>query len=679
MTRPTLRLTLVSLLLAGGLLAQDRPLPTGAVPIVTAALSDLAGEVGGAATTVDLRGHLSLDTERSSFVRFDTTFGEFDVEMLPDHAPLHVANFLTYLSEAAYTETIIHRTSFFDTEDDLPEIVQGGGYKVSPALDPIINHDPVVLEYSYPNARGTLGAARTAEENSATSQWYFNTSDNSGDLGESEDSGKYTVFAKVVGSGMAVVDTLGQINTFYYSALFSELPLRFYSGGTPTAENFVTIHSVTELPLYPSSADEAAVLNFSATSSDDAVAAVSVSGSTLTITPGVAGDATITVTASTISEDVASTSFVFSTGGLVISTHPASQTVAPGGSATFSVVAPAATGTNTYQWYFYRAGMSAPAAIAGATGASHTASEVGFYFVDVTNGSETLRSDAAVLTTTDNSSRLANLSTRGRITAGGSLTPGFVLSGDGSKPLLVRGVGPQLIEFGLSAGLADPTLDIIPQGGSAAAVSNDNWGDATNAAELPTAFASVGAFGLTSGSLDATVLASFDLPNSQGNRGYTARIESTDTDATGIALAEVYDTDLSSTQRLVNVSALGFSGTGIDALTPGFVISGSGSKTMLIRVVGPSLATFGVGGTMADPKLRVVPLGQDLTVAANDNWSGAADLKAAFTTTGAFQFSGDASLDAAVLVRLPAGGYTVVVEDASGGTGVVLVEAYEVQ
>ena len=99
---------------------------------------------------------------------------------------------------------------------------------------------------------------------------------------------------------------------------------------------------------------------------------------------------------------------------------------------------------------------------------------------------------------------------------------------------------------------------------------------------------------------------------------------------------------------------------------------------MLIRVVGPTLGGFWVPGTMIDPRLEVIPGGQTFTIARNDNWGGTAALKAAFQTTGAFAFAEDASLDAAVVVRLPPGAYTVRPTGANNGTGVILVEAYEV-
>ena len=99
---------------------------------------------------------------------------------------------------------------------------------------------------------------------------------------------------------------------------------------------------------------------------------------------------------------------------------------------------------------------------------------------------------------------------------------------------------------------------------------------------------------------------------------------------------------------------------------------------MLIRVGGPLLAGFGLPNTMVDPRLEVIPSGQTFVVASNDNWGGTAALKSAFQATGAFPFDGDTSLDAAVVVRLPPGGYTVRVTGADEGVGEVIVEAYEV-
>jgi hypothetical protein len=94
--------------------------------------------------------------------------------------------------------------------------------------------------------------------------------------------------------------------------------------------------------------------------------------------------------------------------------------------------------------------------------------------------------------------------------------------------------------------------------------------------------------------------------------------------------------------------------------------------------VGPTLgaAPYNVPGVLADPQFRVVPLGQDFTVASNDNWGGTAALQAAFAQTYAFALPAD-SRDAAVVVRLPPGGYTVQATGVGDTTGNVLVEVYD--
>ena len=673
-----------------GLLIASTGFAQTLAPKATTGIGARSAPAGGAAVTVDLSQNFAIDGQTAQLVRFDSALGRFDVMMRPDKAPNHVTNFLRYVDASIYDNTILHRSAKFpaDTNTTRWSIIQGGGFTaVAPPGPGVTLFSPIALEYNLPNARGTLAAARTNDVNSATSQWYFNVADNSETLGAANGGG-YSVYGQVIGNGMTVVDLLATINAFNYGN-FVGIPLRFYPGsGVPTLQNLTIINRVFRINTYPTSNDSEAALTFTATSSNPAVVAAAINGSTLSLTPGQLGTATITVRAAGIQGAFAEQTFTFTTGGLQITTSPVSQNVAPGDVASMFVTASTTSGNLSFQWYFYRSGMSEPTAIPGAVTAGYVVTNaqpanMGSYFVRVSNGSASVDSAVALVTLTGGTSRLANLSTRGRIAAGGSLTPGFVLSGNGSKPLVVRSVGPWLsTNAGLTEALADPKMDIIPLGGSTALVSNDNWGDAANAAALVTTSSSVGAFPLNAGSLDAALLTNVALPNTQGGSGYTVRIQSTTTTASGIALAEVYDPEaIGSSAGLVNVSALGFSGTGIDTLTPGFVIDGSGAKTMLIRVAGPSIAAapFNVPGTMADPRLRVVPLGQNLVVASNDNWGGTTALKAAFSSTGAFGFAGDGSNDAAVLVRLPPGGYTVVIEGAAGGTGTVLVEAYEVE
>ena len=144
-----------------------------------------------------------------------------------------------------------------------------------------------------------------------------------------------------------------------------------------------------------------------------------------------------------------------------------------------------------------------------------------------------------------------------------------------------------------------------------------------------------------------------------------------------LKLAEVYDDEsLSSPVRLINVSTSGYVGSGDQALVPGFFVGGTAPNQLLIRAIGPGLAQFGVTELLADPQLSLVPLGREFVVAANDNWGGTTALQNACARAGAFSVPAGSN-DAAVLVRLPPGGYTVVVSGVGGTTGTALVEVYD--
>ena len=107
-------------------------------------------------------------------------------------------------------------------------------------------------------------------------------------------------------------------------------------------------------------------------------------------------------------------------------------------------------------------------------------------------------------------------------------------------------------------------------------------------------------------------------------------------------------------------------------LIVGFTMSGGG-KNVLLRAVGPTLGTFGVSGTMADPKLDLYS-GSSL-VTSNDNWGGSSSLAATFQSAGAFAYASATSLDAALVASIN-GGRTAHVYGRTAGA--VLVEGYDV-
>jgi hypothetical protein len=358
-----------------------------------------------------------------------------------------------------------------------------------------------------------------------------------------------------------------------------------------------------------------------------------------------------------------------------ISTQPASQTVNAGQSVTFAVVA---SGSSlTYQW------QKNGAAIAGATGASYTVSnaqspDAASFTVVISSAGSSVTSTAAVLTVNATAAagptaRITNLSILTTLTsATDTFTLGYVVGNSSAAsplPLVLRAAGPALGALGYPGTMADPKLETYA--GSAKTGENDNWG---GTAALKTSFASVGAFPYASdASKDAAVVASITT------RDNSVKISSAD-GGTGAVIAEVYDATPTgnfnaSSPRLINVSVLKPIGT---SLTVGFVIGGSGTKTVLIRALGPTLATlfgFPASSIIVDPKLELFN-GASQSIGTNDNWGGTAALSSAIGAAGTFALD-PASKDAALVATLSPGNYTVVVGPAAGATGTGLVEVYE--
>lgn len=131
------------------------------------------------------------------------------------------------------------------------------------------------------------------------------------------------------------------------------------------------------------------------------------------------------------------------------------------------------------------------------------------------------------------------------------------------------------------------------------------------------------------------------------------------------------------TGRLLNLSTRGFVGTGLNVLAGGFFLV-TGPKNILIRAIGPGLTQFGVPGVLDDPR---VDLYQGATlVASNDNWGSTgntAAIIAAATSVGAFALPNGSKDSVLLMLALPAGSYTPVVSGVDGGTGIGLVEVYE--
>ncbi len=277
---------------------------------------------------------------------------------------------------------------------------------------------------------------------------------------------------------------------------------------------------------------------------------------------------------------------------------------------------------------------------------------------------------------------LTNLSTRAQVGTGGNIIiSGFNIGPGGNKTVLIRASGPTLgaAPFNVPGVLADPRLELF-NGAGVKIAENDNWGTPVNGAEPLTlgTFSLVGAFPWPANSRDAALVATL-APGA-----YTAQVSGAN-NSTGVALIEVYEVG-QGTARLSNISTRAQVGTGGNILIPGIVVSpGSGARRLLIRAAGPALTALGVPGALANPTLVVTnSAGTPAFSATNDDWGtpvgasafNAATIATAAVQAGAFAFPAG-SRDAAMIVDLPAGSYTIQTSGVGNTTGVALVEVYD--
>ena len=253
-----------------------------------------------------------------------------------------------------------------------------------------------------------------------------------------------------------------------------------------------------------------------------------------------------------------------------------------------------------------------------------------------------------------------NLSTRLNVGTGDNvLIGGFIVTGTDSKQVILRGLGPSLAVNGvpLANRLADPAIDLYQ--GDILVMSNDNWKDSQQTEIEATGIA-------PTDDLESAIIATL-APGS-----YTVVLHGNNGEI-GNGLFEIYDLDTASKSALGNVSTRGLVQTGDDVLIAGFIIGAGESDTVVVRAIGPSLTDDGIANPLQDPTLDLYDA-DGVVIMSDDNWR---DSQETLIQSTGLTPTNDA--ESAIIDSLAPGAYTAVVRGKDNGTGVALVEVFNLQ
>jgi cytochrome c peroxidase len=258
--------------------------------------------------------------------------------------------------------------------------------------------------------------------------------------------------------------------------------------------------------------------------------------------------------------------------------------------------------------------------------------------------------------------RSLNISSRlGAGTGDQAIIGGFIISGTTPKSVLIRGLGPALSNFGLTGLLNDPMLELRGADGALLA-QNDNWKENQQGLIEATPYA-------PADDRESVIIASL----SPG--AYTAVLTGKN-QTTGLALVEIYDLDQTADAQLANISTRGFVGAQNNVMIGGFILGGNNGNTRVaVRGLGPSLAQFGLGSLLADPTLELHDT-NGATLVSNDNW---ADDPAAAALLSANGLAPASANEAAIFTSLAPGQFTAILAGKNGGTGLGIIEVYNLR
>jgi CubicO group peptidase (beta-lactamase class C family) len=255
--------------------------------------------------------------------------------------------------------------------------------------------------------------------------------------------------------------------------------------------------------------------------------------------------------------------------------------------------------------------------------------------------------------------QLLNIATRMRVQSGDNvLIGGFTITGTTPKKVIIRGIGPSLSAF-FSDALADPTLELFQ--GSTSLQTNNDW-KSDQQAEIE-------ATGIPPGN-DAESAIVRTLPPGV----YTAVLKGNG-GPEGIGVVEVYDLDQAADSKLANIASRGFVETDNGVMIGGVIVgpsSAAGSTKVVVRALGPSLANFGLNGTLSDPTLDLVNASGTI-LRSNEDWQSSQQTE--IEAAGLAPFN---AAESALVETVAPGNYTAIVRGKGNTTGLALVEVYHV-
>jgi cyclophilin family peptidyl-prolyl cis-trans isomerase len=217
-------------------------------------LFDIQAGAGATGAVIDLGKLVDPFATNRTVVEFITNLtlpgqtepGKIVVELFDDKAPLSVQNFLRYVASGTYDSAFFHRIFDFGASSEAgTDIIQGGGFRVSSMFSHVSTFTTVHNEFDatdpeLQNIRGTLAMAKTAiSPHTASSEWFFNLTDNSSILGAANNGG-FTVFGRIT-AGLDVADAIGQAKKINLGGAFTDLPVQNHSSGLPSSSQLIQI------------------------------------------------------------------------------------------------------------------------------------------------------------------------------------------------------------------------------------------------------------------------------------------------------------------------------------------------------------------------------------------------------------------------------------------------------